>query len=339
MTTTFVYPSNFEMQMIEREKLPRLTQNRPIFDILPPKNIDAHVMMYEQLENIKGLQQVRGLGGDPRRVNAQGAGVKYVEPGIYGEFRNIDEVMLTMRRQWGTINQPVDISDLVMEAQDQLLERRLNRQESLGWLLLLNGTFTALGEVGQVLHTDTYTIQTYTAGIPWATSATALPLANLRAIKLLARGTSANFGAKSVLYMNQATFNSMMSNVNANDLGSKRQAGLASITGLVDVNRILLGEDLPQITIYDEGYFDENGVFQLYIPANKAVLVGVRNSGTPVGNYQMTRNANNPDLAPGPYMRVIDRMEERIPRTIEIHDGHNGGPILQFPSAVVSLNV
>jgi hypothetical protein len=53
----------------------------------------------------------------------------------------------------------------------------------------------------------------------------------------------------------------------------------------------------------------------------------------------MTRNANNPDLAPGPYMRVIDTGEIVIPRSIEVHDGHNGGPVIYFPSAVVVMSV
>lgn len=339
MATEFVYPNNFELQMIEREKLPRLTQNRPAFEIMPPKNLDAATLVYEQLENIRGLQQVRGMGGDPRRVNAQGATVKYVEPGFYGEFRLIDETQLTMRRQWGTFNKPIDITDLVMEGQDQLLQRRLDRQELLIWTLLATGTFTALGAVGQVLHTDSYSIQTYTAGIAWSTAATSVPLANLRQVKLLARGTSASFGMRARLYMNQGTFNNLAANTNANDLGSKRAAGLSSVTGINDVNEILTKEDLPTIVIYDEGYFDENGNFQLFIPNNKAILVGQRQSGVSIGNFQMTRNANNPDLAPGPYMRVIDNFDRSVPRKIEVHDGFNGGPVLFFPSAVVAMSV
>lgn len=335
----FIYPSNFELMTIEREKLPRLTQNRPAFQILPPKNIDAATLVYEQLENIKGLMQVRGLGGDPKSVEAQGLGIKYTEPGYYGEFRTLNEVEMTLRRQYGTMNTPINLSDLVMEAQDQLLERRLNRQELLIWTLLAQGTFTALGSVGQVLHTDSYSIQSYTAGIPWATQATSFPLANLRAVKLLARGTSANFGRQSTLWVNQGTANAMFSNINQNDLGGKREAGLSSVTGIEDINKIYLREDLPQVVVYDEGYFDQSGVFQLYIPNNKAILIGVRQSGTPIGNFQMTRNANNPDFAPGAYMRVIDRLETTVPRKVEVHDGFNGGPVLFFPSAVVSMNV
>lgn len=340
MATSFTFPSSFELIEIERVLLPRLTQNRPIFDILPIRNLDAYAMMYEQRANITGVQQVRGLGGDPRRVKELSAGIKYVEPGVYGEFRNIDETSLTMRRPFGApIGTPINVDDLVREAQEHLLQRRLDRQEQLGWNVLIYGTFTALGEVGQVLHTDTYLIQTYTAGIPWSTQATSFPLGNLRQVQLLSRGASVDFGAGSKLYMNRVTFNAMSANTNANDMGGKRATGLSSITGVNQVNEVLTRDDLPNIVIYDRGYIDEAGTFQLFIPNGRAVLVGRRDSGTAIGNIQQVRNANTPDMAPGAYMKVIDRGEDRVPRTIECHDGWNGGPVLTHPEAVVSLSL
>ena len=339
MTTTYIYPSNSKLEMIERTKIPRLTQNRPIFEILPLKNIDATILMWEQLANILGLQQVRGMNGAPRSVNALGSSIKYGEPGVYGDFRLIDEKQLTERRRYATYNQPVDISDLVMESQDQLLERRLNRIEYNGWTLLATGTFSATNAVGAVMHTDTFTTQTYNVGVGWANAATATPLADLRGVQLLARGYSVNFGRQAKVYMNQTAFNHFISNTNAADLGTKRTYGLASITGLDDVNRILTGDNLPNIVIYDEGYYTDAGVFTLYIPDKKAIVVGARQTGVPIGNYLFTRNANNPDMAPGPYMRIIDNMERELPRKIECHDGHNGGPVLLFPESVVQMTI
>jgi hypothetical protein len=52
----------------------------------------------------------------------------------------------------------------------------------------------------------------------------------------------------------------------------------------------------------------------------------------------MTRNVNNANSAPGPYTKVIDRGELQVPRTIEVHDGHNGGPAIFYPSAVIKLS-
>jgi hypothetical protein len=33
-------------------------------------------------------------------------------------------------------------------------------------------------------------------------------------------------------------------------------------------------------------------------------------------------------------MRVIDNLDLSIPRQIQVHDGHSGGPVLMFPSAI-----
>jgi hypothetical protein len=136
--------------------------------------------------------------------------------------------------------------------------------------------------------------------------------------------------------MNRTTFNSLLSNTNANDFGGRKGNFGASINGPVGVNQVMAADDLPEIVIYDMGYIDDTNTFQLYIPNNKVIVVGQRPAGQPVGEYRFTRNANNPDIGPGPYMMTVDD-PDRIPRTIEVHDGHNGGHIMWFPSAVVVM--
>lgn len=260
-----------------------------------------------------------------------------MKPGVYGEYALIDEDQLTQRRQWGSFGQPINIEDLVMEKQNQLLVRRLDRIEKMLWDLLVTGTFS-VADGAMTLHTDTYTEQTYSAGVAWGTAATSTPLADLRAVQLKARGLSVNFGASARLYMNRVTLNQVLNNTNNADLGGRRVAGFQTINGPQALTQILAAEDLPNFVVYDEGYYDDAGVFQLFIPNNKAVLVGSRRDGDPVGEYRYTRNANNPDLAPGPYMRVIDD-EDQIPRSIQVHDGHNGGPVMFHPQAVVVMTV
>jgi hypothetical protein len=260
-----------------------------------------------------------------------------MEPGVYGEFSLIDERQLTTRRPWGQFNGRIDATDLVLEEQNRLLARRIDRIESICWTLLATGTFS-VANLNVVMHTDSYTMQTFSAGVAWGTPATATPLADLRAVQLKSRGYSVDFGGRSRLYMNRTTFNQILSNINANDLGGRRVAGLQTVNGPNALNEVLSADDLPNIVIYDQGYLDETGTFQLYIPNNKAILVGARTDGSPVGEYRMTLNANNPGMSSGPYMKTVDD-PDRVPRSIEVHDGHNGGPIIYFPSAVVVLTV
>lgn len=335
----FVFPSGAELIAVAQEKMPRLTADRPAFSIMPIRNTNDVLLIWEQMDNYIGLQQVRGLNGQPTRVKKVGLKRYLMEPGYYGEFQVIDERELTTRRQQGSWDQPVNISDLVMVAQDQLLGRRLDRIELIVWTLLTTGFFSVSTADGVLAHTDRFNIQTFTSVVPWATVATGTPLNDFRQVQLLGRGKSTSFGGASTAYMNRTTFNNLINNTNTADLFGRRTQGLATINNLTDFNKLLTGDDLPGIVIYDEGYIDDNNVFQLFIPNNKVVVVGKRPAGQVVGEYRMTRNVNNGALQPGPYMKVIDRGEDTVPRTIEVHDGHNGGPVIYFPGAIVVMNV
>jgi hypothetical protein len=335
-----IYPSNIELQAVAQQLMPRLTADRPIFEVLPLRAVDSHILEWEQMDNFIGLQQVRGLNGMPSRVKQIGGKRYLMTPGVYGEFAMLDEQQLTIRRPWGAftsgVGGAIDVGDLILEKQNQLLQRRIDRIEQIGWTLLATGTFS-VSDGASVLHTDSYTFQTFAAGTAWATVATSTPLADFRAVQLKSRGLSVDFGAGSKAYMNRTTFNSLLSNTNANDFGGRKGNFGASINGPVGVNQVMAADDLPEIVIYDMGYIDDSNVFQLYVPNNKVVVVGRRPSGQPVGEYRFTRNSNNPDFAPGPYMMTI--REERPPMSIEVHDGHSGGPVLYQPSSIVVMTV
>jgi hypothetical protein len=333
---SLIYPTASEIRAVEREREPNLTKNRPIFSIMPIVEEDTPVVRWEQEDNIRGLQQLRGLGGKPAVVKGIGGKVYTVEPGIYGEKRNLDEVELTMRRQWGTTDKPVDVSDLVMKASEQLQARFLDRVEYVGWNALM-GTFTILGQNGSVLHSDTFTVQTASAAVAWGTFATAKPLFDFREIKLKARGKGATFGRGAKAYMNTAEVNKLLSNLNANDLFGKKDQNQSTLSGLADINKILVNGDCPEIVEYDGGYEDDAGDWQTFIPDGKVIVVGNRYTGTPIGDYCMVRNVNNPNMESGQYTKVVDNGETEVPREIAVHNGHNGAPRIRFASNVCVL--
>lgn len=341
MAQQLVYPTSQRLMMIEQELLPVMTLDDPIFQIFPIEQEDDDLLRWEQKDNYKGLQQIRGLNNLPPRIARIGGRGFVATPGYYGEFGTVDEREITKRRKWGTFGQPIDISEPVLEIQEQLLSRRLNRIRQISWLLATTGTFAVSNAQGVLMHTDAYTLQTYTALVPWATTDTAAPLADFRLVKILSRGSSIVFDNQSVAYGNAVTVNNLMMNTNPEDLFGRRLAMGSTLNSLSDTNGIFLSNDLPRVVPYDEGYLDENGVFQLFIPNNVLILVGRRTSGARIGAYRMTRNANNPDAGPGPYTRVIDNISttREVPRQINVHDGHNGGPVMYFPSAIVRMTV
>lgn len=336
MSLTVTFPNNNELMQIAQDKLPNLTADREIFKILPMRDHTSALLIWDQKDNYLGLQQVRGLNGEPGKVKRVGAKRYIMEPGVYGEFIPIDELEITLRRPLGTYNGAIPIDDLVLEAQDQLLSRRIDRIEYIGWKLLTTGTFSVAAPNGAVIHTDTFALQTASAAVAWGTSATATPLKDFRAVQLLARGHSVSFGPTARAYLNQVTFNKLIANTNANDLFG-RKLTFATINTVADVNALLAAEGLPQIVIYDHGYLDDSGTFQPWIANDKVVVIGQRPGNQDLGEYRMTRNANNPGAAPGAYMKVIDKVDE-VPRNIEVHDGHNGGPVIWFPSAIIVLS-
>jgi hypothetical protein len=331
---------------IEQEKMPRMMQGRAAFDFFALTTKDAPVVTWEQRDSYTGLQQLRGLGGKPNHVQAV-AGKRYSYiPGTYGEFRNLDETEMTLRRQWGTFGTPIKLDDLVMEASEMMQQRFLDRVESTIWAVL-GGTFQILGQAGQIMHEDGFNNQIYTAIIEWLNPATATPLQNYRDIQLLSRGQSVSFGADAKSYMNRRTFNYLIANTNAADLYGKRTQGLATVMTLDQVNAVLAGEGLPMIVIYDQGYLMDpatgqavsRALFTPFIPDNVVYVIGTRPGGAKVGEYIMTRNVNNPDMSPGQYTKVIDLGENQVPRSVEVHNGHNGGPTILYPGAVVKMNV
>lgn len=339
MASDFIFPDSIELREIAQVKMPRLEADRPIFAAMPTREVDDWVVSWEQLDNYMGLQQVRGIDGAPPKIKKTGFKRYLVDPGVYGEFEQIDERELTRRRQIGNLSAPVDISDLVMQAQDKLLQRRLDRIEYIYWTLLTTGTFSVTGPNGSVLHTDAYTTQSFTASVSWATAATATPLNDFRQVKLKHRGISVRLDNAAVAYMNSTTANNMYNNTNNADLYGRRTQGLGTFNSLDQINTLMTGDNLPRLQEYDEGYYDDGGTFHTFIPDNKVVVIGQRPAGQALGEWIYARNANNPGMGPGAYQRVIDRGEDTVPRSIEVHDGMNAAVALYYPSAIVVMSV
>jgi hypothetical protein len=332
MPNTYSYPTNNELRQIERSLLPVLEENDAIFDIMPVRNVNAAYVSWEQQDDFVGLQQVRGINGQPGVVASRGGKRFVLTPGVYGEKALLDEQQITERRGYGDFGGAINLTDLVRERQDQLLTREINLRRYIGWKLLSSGTFSIAAANGAVMHTDTFALATY-AGSQWTVAGNDTPLADFRGAKLLQRGKSVNFGSQARAFMNSTMVNRLLGNTNAADLGGRRTGGGNTFNSVRDINNILLDQDLPQVVPYDEGYLDDSGTFQLFIPNNKIVVVGRRTDGGRIMEYQMTRNANNPNEAPGSYVKVVDKVDD-VPRTVEVHRGHNGGPAVLYPSAI-----
>lgn len=340
-----VMPTSAELTTIAQDLLPVLQRDSPLFDIMPIRNVDAAMLMWDQLDNFQGLQQIRGLGGAPQRVTKLGYKRFTAAPGVYGEYERFDETELTEFRQRGSYDAPIDLTDLTTMANERLLTREIQRIEAVGWAALQGAIAVFNGT--QLMYSDQFSVQSYTSTVSWGTALTATPLFDLRQVQLLARGHSVQFNATSTAFMNQYTFNRLVSNTNSADIYGRRVAGLATANGLKGINSILTEDDLPNFAIYDRGYLSDgsdgfaSGTFELFIPNNTVIVIGKRPGNVMIAEYQMTRNANNPGFAPGPYTDVVDSITNRgvYPKTIDVHRGHSGGVAVLYSSAIAVMHV
>lgn len=354
----FTYPSSRTLRRIAPERIVDLQRPRPTFQVFPVRDYTVWRLEWEQRDNYRGFQQLRGLNGQPSYVAMQGGKRFSQEPAVFGEYMPLDEAQMTVRASMaGTAlgdipaNEEVgfgavDVTDLVLERQQYLSLRETDLLEFCHWAMLLNGTFTLLGPNG-AQYVSTYATQTATM-TDWTDLDNATPYFDLLGLSALTIGKSVVFNNQAQMWINSTTAMNLMRNRNPNDIGGMRTAfGVAG--GFIragvpmtveDINTIFRGANIPLINVYDEGYNRESdGAFVRWLPDMVGSIWGRRTNGDPLGEYRMVRNANNATYAPGRYSKVIDTLDREVPRKISVHQGHNGGLVLFYPSAVIRANV
>jgi len=337
-----IYPTNAEFIRLQMDLLPRFRDGRLGLTLLPERNSDSAQIVLNAPDIFRGLQQYRGLGQSTRHIEGNynyWGKMGVLEPGYWGEHKDIDEEVMTKYAQPGFGAVPMDLTEYMTRMTEWMMEREYNRKEFMIWQCLTYGRYEALNSQGQIVHQAQFNIQEMQSAIPWSNKASSTPLGDFRCVQLKGRGTSARFDVESAAYMNRVTANNLFANTNANDVG---KAGLTawagSFMGPDVINTQFKAQGLPQIQIYDQGYIDDGGNFQPYIPDGKVIFVGVRPGGTPPGHFFHTRNALGATVGSGAWQKVIDTVEREVPRRIGLYRGFNGGPAIEYPRMIVVLD-
>ncbi len=341
---TYTYLEASDLTRISSDLIQVASLSDPILrDVFPIVKRNTAKLRWRVDDNNVGLMALRGLDGEPTRASVPGHKWYEESPGYFGEFMDVTETEMTERANDEDITRPINVNDLVADRQTTLTYRQTNRMRQMGWTLALTGTLSITLVSGAVGFTQQFTPQAVTPSVLWSTSSTSTPLADLRALQpAYGKGTSTTFGATAKLWMNSETLNFLLSNTNANDLGGRRVEGGNTVNDKDGINRILLGQSLPEINIYDDGYKNDAGTFTYFIPTGKILVVGMRPNGEKPGEFQWTRNANNPGFAPGSYAFVKDYTSgpaQTVPPKIDVHQGFNGGTVIQRPTQLVVMTV
>ena len=310
----------------------------PIFELIPIVTEDTHLVDYTIRDNSKGLQGGTALEGKPAYVSRLTDSLFRVVPGVFRDVADIAETEITELRDMASREQFQKIEARITDIANLLAERENSRIKKNIWTTMVSGTQNITDALGNVVSNFKYARNYSTAGVAWSSTASAKPLYDMRALFAGINGrTSSAFGPKAKAFANSVTINHMLNNSNAVDLGGKfAGGGNTAFNSLDDANRFYAGDGLPQFVRYDEGYYDDDGTWQKFLADGYVVFVGARPGNSQIGKYVMTRNAVNPNAAPGQYFKMYgpDELAVKIPPKYEIHRGHNGCPVFHYPSAI-----
>ena len=284
MAVVVQYPTSIYLDRVIQDYLVQKENLKGVREVMPFEEQEGQLVEWDVLDNLQGLTAAHKLGTDPVIGQRRGSVTRRYDPLYWKQTELIREDELLKRRQLGTLGNVINIDAMVTMLATDGVDLDYLRAEYLVWLSLTNLGFTIV--IGGIVFTETFPFQTFTAAVPWSNFATATPAANFNSLKPLARGTGGTLqGAKA--YMNSTTCSNLLQNNNANDLFGLRGPGFATQTfSLERVNELLKSRNLPELVEYDEGYYDQNGVFQTFIPDNKVVIKLRR----PAGRFQEPGN-------------------------------------------------
>lgn len=348
---TCILPSPAEIIQVGAQIIPyRKKELLGITEVLPTKYVDNVKIIIRRPDIIKGLQPWRGLAQDPPvdRIpfNRNGRFCEFW-PGYWGEQKSINEAELAMVAEppeggnW-TAGMPLDARNEVARIQGRQTVRMLMRMERNVWDALVSGRYLAMDNGGNIIHEEHFNINHARAAVDWTDLTDSAPLATLRALPVKYRGSSATFAEGTVYYMNRTTLNALLENRNPNDIGKGALSACCNTVTLDYINAQLAAQGLGKIVVYDNRYVDEEGGVHLFIPDGFVVVVGRRPDTTRPGSYYLTRSTNaclQVASAKGMWYFYKDTCGDEIVRKITVGAGHNGGPILEYPEMVISLQV
>ena len=349
-------PSNLELQgAVKLRKLmelwlPRSMASRELLKLFPLVKEDATELIYERRQVETGLQAARGNSGPTQPVQKPGLDMYRAAPGKYGDHYTVTEQELENLRNAGTWDDFESYDKQAARATQHLTRRFLDRCEYSIAQIITTGGYTATSAQGVNYVQQIFQIQQYTPNTLFNDLANSQPLNYIRdLIPYLELGRSVSF-QKGYILCSRPTINLILRNSNPADLNGKRLDYGQTINAVDDLNEILVANDLPPFRVYDKGYypdppgspFNPPGDYQTqpvvrFLTNGQLVLVGAREDGETLGEYRLTRAAQNENSAPGEWYQVEDR-RQKDPCQVILRAGHNGGPVPYYIEGFATVN-
>lgn len=352
MGLTFKFPTAVVLDkviqeyVIDREALLGLK-------IMPVENAWTQKVQWDEMDAERGMTAPHLLGTDPRIDLRPGSKLREYEPIAFKETDLIKEDEILRARQLGTLGGVVSLNQLAARLVKARMDKTMIRQEWTIWQALRGHLVV---NENNVFVDETFPVQQFAPTTPWSDLDNSKPLADMNAVKLLLRGTGSTIqGAKA--YINQTTMNWLLENQNDADLKGFQNSNFVNLSFSIDeLNKVMIARGLPQFEVYDEGYYDENGVFRLFIEDGDIHIIGKRSMDEKVGCWFATpslHRTQNGMPAPGYFeipeingmpsagavsISLAELGASKNPK-FELTGGIYGGPVLFFGRSVIRMNV
>jgi len=321
--------------------------------ILPFQEYDTDFVLWDQLDNEFGITAAHNMNSDPVIRKRPGSTTRQYTPIPFKESELIKEEEILRARRLGTLGNAINLDFEVTRRLRARMGKDRLRAEWTRWQAL--GGQLNIAENGVAIQ-ETFAVQTYNPATLWSNTAAATPLKDFDAISLLFDGTGAT-AEGATAFMNKKTANLLLENTNDQDIHGLRGPQFISLTYSVEeANKILTARGLPNIRVYNAGYYDANRNFQHFMPDGLVVIVGRRPVGERVGEVALTRTLHKlgQDGQPAPGFFAFIEVNGRgnpdgnvdlaqlgtngNPK-IAITSGFYGGPLLFYVRSIVKAQV
>lgn len=351
MSITYKYPTNVSLDMVTQEYVAQTEKMRGE-QLMPFEDTQTQKVQWDELDAERGMTAPHVMGTDPKIDTRPGSRLREFAPIPFKETDLVKENELLNARAYGTLGGVVDLSALIGRIAKARVDKNRIRCEWTRWQAFL-GQLTIVENGVRV--NEEFPVQPFNPLVPWNQRATATILRDLNAIKQMFRGTGAT-AQGAVAIGNSATIAVVLENNNQNDLQGFRSENFRNSTSdLNEANKIFSSRGLPTFEENDDGYIDENGTFQTWIPDGKLLIFGKRPAGQPLGKWLMTptlHRSKNGQPAPGMFeiievngqpslgaqmVNTVQLGQHKNPK-IEVTGGVYGGPVLFYPRSIIKVN-
>ncbi len=295
---------------------------------------------YDEIYGPQGMASAHALDADPRMLKFPKVVRKTFRPAYFKEMQRIQESdILKLGQLSGSDSQAVTARQLIGQSLENLNNRIENRLEWMRWQALLTGK-VSINENGISIEAG-YGIPeenlNKTVAVSWESAGSAKPIEDILQIQQDFVGTGFRMG-EIFVNGNTARLFCLADDTRTYYNGAGVQEKV--LPGNLSRYAVYFFPGI-KINVYDEGYEDETGTFQKFIPDNKVVFLGDGQPGEII-DVVTVPSLHSPDGTPKPgkFAFLIDRsgQNEANPH-YDVVAGIYGLTRIRRPEAVMVMDV